>query len=131
MSYNISTNRLHTPGPKFESLLVFTHTTSSHLLYPHFPRISLPLSRPSPAPLPTQRKIKDGSAASEGIDSFSRCPQLNEFENGGSIKMTSNFRGSMLDSCDSGRNKEGKAASATAAFFRANNRCCLGYLGTN
>ncbi len=98
-----------TPGPKLVVLFVFTHTTSSHLLYPHFARTSLPLSRPSPAPLPTHRKTKLGSAARFGTGRSCKFSQVKDDENGGSIRITSNLHGCREDSSSNGRNEGGRA----------------------
>jgi hypothetical protein len=83
-----------TPGPKLVVLFVLTHTTSSHLRYPHLAKTSLPLSNPSPAPLPTHMKTKEGSAARDGMGRSCRSSQVNDDENGGSRRMTSNLHGS-------------------------------------
>ncbi len=95
-------NRMHglTPGPLFVVLFVFTQTISSHLRKPHFAMTSRPRSRPSPDPLPTQSRTKDGSAESAGIGRFCRSSQVNDDENGGSIRMTSNLEPCSDDSSE-------------------------------
>lgn len=97
--YNITVNahrpdpqvRGRTPGPLLLVVLVFTHTMSSHLRNPHFARTSRPLSRPSPAPLPTHRRTNEGSAERAGMGRSCKSVHVKDEENGGSISITSNL----------------------------------------
>jgi len=80
-----------TPGPLLLMEFVFTQTMSSHLRNPHLARTSRPLSRPSPAPLPTHSKTNEGSAERAGMGKSCRSVHEKDEENGGSISMTSNL----------------------------------------
>jgi hypothetical protein len=83
--------RRRTPGPLLLMVLVFTHTMSSHLRNPHLARTSRPLSKPSPAPLPTHSRTNEGSAERAGMGKSCRSVHEKDEENGGSISMTSNL----------------------------------------
>lgn len=95
--------RKRTPGPLLLMALVFTHTISSHLRNPHLARTSRPLSRPSPAPLPTHSRTNEGSAERAGMGKSWRSVQVKDEENGGSINMTSNLACCSEESWDMGR----------------------------
>jgi hypothetical protein len=86
-----STGRRRTPGPLLLIVFVLTHTISSHLRNPHLARTSRPLSNPSPAPLPTHSRTKEGSADRAGMGKSCRSAHEKDEENGGSISMTSNL----------------------------------------
>jgi len=92
-----------TPGPLLLMVLVFTHTMSSHRRNPHLARTSRPLSKPSPAPLPTHSRTNDGSAERAGIGKSCRSAHEKDEENGGSISMTSNLACWSKGSWDMGR----------------------------
>ena len=95
--------RKRTPGPLLLIVLVFTHTISSHLRNPHLARTSRPLSKPSPAPLPTHSRTNEGSAERAGIGKSCRSVHEKDEENGGSISITSNLAGCSEESSDMGR----------------------------
>ena len=98
-----SQTRRHTPGPLLLTVLVFTHTISSHLRNPHLARTSRPLSKPSPAPLPTQSRTKEGSAERAGMGKSCRSVHEKDEENGGSMSITSNLACCREASWDIGR----------------------------
>lgn len=53
---------------------------------------------------------------------------MNEDENGGSMRMTSNFEGFSEEREAKGRYRGASACCATEAFLSASSRCCFGYL---
>lgn len=121
-----------TPGPLFDVVLVLIHTTSSQRRNPQVARTARPRSRPSPAPLPTQRNTKLGSAESAGIGSASNVSQEKEDEKGGSMRITSNFAdGTSDESSDWCMCIGGGELSRTAAFFKSSNLRCFGYLSVH
>lgn len=117
-----------TPGPALLWLFVFIHTISSHLRKPHLASTSRPRSRPSPAPLPTQRNTKLGSPAREGMGRSISSFQVKEEEKGGSMRTTSNLQGRSESMFAKEIYAGGWAQALTEAFFNVSRRCCFGYL---